>query len=78
MLFTEVKLRMEKGERVLESWFMIMVEFMKANGKMIEDMEKDLSGTAMLILMKEISAEVKLMAMEFTNGKMGSSMKESG
>lgn len=78
MLLIEGKLRMEIEERVWVSWSMIMGECMKGNGLMIVDMGKGLNATAMGIHMKVSFAEVKPMAMEFTNGRMEKSTKVSG
>lgn len=51
---------------------------MKANGRMTEDMVRDLRDTVMPTSMKVISVEVKLMVVEYTNGKMVKYMKENG
>ncbi len=57
---------------------MIMEEFMKEVGKMIEDMAKVLRNTAIAILMKVSFVEVRQTAKVFTNGKMEKFMKASG
>ena len=51
---------------------------MKDSGLMIEDMEKAMKDIVMVILMKENSKEVKLMAMVYIFGKMEKNMKEIG
>jgi hypothetical protein len=57
---------------------MIMAEFLKDSGKMIEDMGKDLKDIVMATLMKEIFVEVKLMDKELTIGKTEKFMKVNG
>ena len=78
MLSIEARLEMVKEEKVLVSWLMIMAEFMRVNGLMIEGMERDLKDTATKTLMKEISLEVKRMEKEFIDGKMEKYMKVNG
>ena len=45
---------------------------------MIEDMERDMSVTLMVILTKEISKEERQMVMEFIDGEMEKFMKVNG
>ena len=59
-------------------WFMIMAEFIKANGKMILNMEKAFKNFPTNVCIKEIISMENLRVLGDIAGQMANSMKDSG
>lgn len=78
MLYTEAKSKMERGERGLESWCMIMDGRMRDNGRMTEDTERDSKDTVMQTLTRVIFVEARLMDLEFIDGRTEKYTRVSG